>query len=81
MNVKTKPSLTRSQFIEILEEKELSIESELINKLFWYIIIQIRIFDDDYNGVIDYKEIAIGIDFLAEGYIEDKLERKSNYFL
>ena len=33
-----------------------------------------RIFDEDSSGTVDFKELAIGIEFLAEGSTEDKLE-------
>ncbi len=34
-----------------------------------------RIFDEDGSGDVDYKEIAVGIEFLAEGDTEEKLAR------
>ena len=34
-----------------------------------------RIFDEDGSGDVDYKEIAVGIEFLAEGDSEDKIQR------
>ena len=41
----------------------------LIEKLFW-------IFDDDGNGEVDHKELAVGLEMLKENTFEDKLDSK-----
>ena len=45
----------------------LGTDKNLIDKLFW-------IFDDDGNGEVDHKELAVGLEMLKENTFEDKLD-------
>jgi Ca2+-binding EF-hand superfamily protein len=45
----------------------LGTDRNLIEKLFW-------IFDDDGNGEVDHKELAVGLEMLKENTFEDKLD-------
>lgn len=45
----------------------LGIDKNLIDKLFW-------IFDDDGNGEVDHKELAVGLEMLKENTFHDKLD-------
>ncbi len=79
-NSGTKTALSREQFGELLARSQLGTDENMIDKLFWYCIgIYLsswnRIFDEDGNGDVDYKELAVGIEFLAEGDSEEKLQR------
>lgn len=42
----------------------------MVDKLFW-------IFDDDQNGEIDHKELAIGLELLSDIPFEEKITSKS----
>mmetsp|Transcript_17144 Transcript_17144/g.16364 ORF Transcript_17144/g.16364 Transcript_17144/m.16364 type:complete len:117 (-) Transcript_17144:159-509(-) len=46
----------------------LGTDRNLIDKLFW-------IFDDDGNGEVDHKELAVGLEMLKENTFADKLDR------
>ena len=56
----------------------LGTDKNLIEKLFW-------IFDDDGNGEVDHKELAVGLEMLKENTFADKLDSKpqllSHYIL
>ena len=45
----------------------LGTDKNLIDKLFW-------IFDDDGNGEVDHKELAVGLEMLKENTFSDKLD-------
>lgn len=47
----------------------LGTDKNLIEKLFW-------IFDDDGNGEVDHKELAVGLEMLKENTFADKLDSK-----
>ena len=61
--------LNREEFAKLLDMIGLGTDKNLIDKLFW-------IFDDDGNGEVDHKELAVGLEMLKENTFADKLDRK-----
>ena len=64
--------LNRNQFSDLLSRYGLGNDQRFVDKLFW-------IFDDDGNGTVDHKELAIGLEFLKENSLDDKLESNNIY--
>lgn len=62
--------LNREEFQKLLTMIGLGTDRALIDKLFW-------IFDDDGNGEVDHKELAVGLEMLKENTFADKLDRKT----
>ena len=60
--------LNRKEFQKLLEMIGLGNDRNLIEKLFW-------IFDEDGNGEVDHKELAVGLEMLKENTFSDKLDR------
>eukprot|EP00347_Sterkiella_histriomuscorum_P010425 403376350 len=60
--------LNRDEFARLLSMIGLGTDKNLIEKLFW-------IFDDDGNGEVDHKELAVGLEMLKENTFADKLDR------
>lgn len=52
----------------------LGTDRNLIDKLFW-------IFDDDGNGEVDHKELAVGLEMLKENTFADKLDSIKYLFI
>lgn len=59
--------LNREEFAKLLDMIGLGTDKNLIDKLFW-------IFDDDGNGEVDHKELAVGLEMLKENTFADKLD-------
>lgn len=59
--------LNRDEFAKLLDMIGLGTDKNLIDKLFW-------IFDDDGNGEVDHKELAVGLEMLKENTFADKLD-------
>lgn len=59
--------LNREEFAKLLGMIGLGTDRTLIEKLFW-------IFDDDGNGEVDHKELAVGLEMLKENTFTDKID-------
>ena len=66
--------LNREEFTKLLEMIGLGTDKTLIDKLFW-------IFDDDGNGEVDHKELAVGLEMLKENTFSDKLDSNGLYLI
>jgi Ca2+-binding EF-hand superfamily protein len=64
--------LNRDEFAKLLDMIGLGTDRNLIDKLFW-------IFDDDGNGEVDHKELAVGLEMLKENTFADKLDSMTNH--
>lgn len=64
-------SLNREEFEKLLFKIGLGAGTDktMVDKLFW-------IFDDDQNGEIDHKELAIGLELLSDIPFEEKITSK-----
>ncbi len=69
--VSSEKGLNREEFAKLLGMIGLGTDKQLIEKLFW-------IFDDDGNGEVDHKELAVGLEMLKENTFADKID--SNLF-
>jgi len=67
-------SFNLKTFGDIMVEFGITMDKELINKLFW-------LFDEDSSGDVDLKEIAFGIENFLENSLDNKLKSKLNYLL
>lgn len=66
--------LNRTEFGKLLDMIGLGTDKNLIDKLFW-------IFDDDGNGEVDHKELAVGLEMLKENTFSDKLDSNLSIFI
>ena len=66
--------MNKEEFDKLLAMIGLGTDKNLIDKLFW-------IFDDDGNGEVDHKELAVGLEMLKENTFADKLDSTSNRYL
>ena len=64
--------LNREEFAKLLGMIGLGTDRQLIEKLFW-------IFDDDGNGEVDHKELAVGLEMLKENTFVDKIDSMAIY--
>jgi Ca2+-binding EF-hand superfamily protein len=53
----TSSTLNRKDFGKVMEKIGLGVDQNLIDKLFW-------VFDNDGNGEVDHKELAVGFEML-----------------
>jgi len=60
--------LNKEEFTKLLSKIGLGHDVNLVDKLFW-------IFDEDGNGEVDHKELAIGLEFFQENTFEEKLDK------
>ena len=60
-------ALTREEFGRLIGRISLGADKNFIDKLFW-------VFDEDGTGLVDHRELAVGIELLRENSFEEKLE-------